>query len=104
MKQNGWKVSKKSLDKEKVKKSILLLPVSSTVKMEIELIYQNMEKLTESIERIRLLTSIKGISVFTAIGIMSDVVDINRFPSTKKFSSYLRSAPEENSGCYLPYA
>jgi transposase len=112
LKQNGCKISKESLDKEKTKQLIFSLPLSSTVKVEIELIYQNIENLTEAINKvkeeilkkgkifdkeIRILISIKGISVFTAIGIMSDVVDINRFPNAKKFCSYLRSAPKVDS-------
>lgn len=42
---------------------------------------------------IRLLTSIRGISPFLAIAIMTDIADINRFPSAKKLCSYLRTAP-----------
>jgi transposase len=35
----------------------------------------------------------KGLSVMTAIAIMADIAVIERFPNSKHFSSYLRSAP-----------
>jgi transposase len=48
-------------------------------------------------DEVELLISIKGFSAFTAIAVMSDVVDINRFPSVKKFCAYLRTAPQVKS-------
>lgn len=33
----------------------------------------------------------------TAIALMSDVVDVNRFPCVKKFCAYLRTAPKVKS-------
>lgn len=42
---------------------------------------------------IKILTSIRGVSPFLAIAIMSDIADINRFPNAKKLCSYLRTAP-----------
>jgi transposase len=45
------------------------------------------------IEQIRILTSMKGISVFIAIAIIADIIDVNRFKDSKHFTSYLRSAP-----------
>ena len=44
-------------------------------------------------EQIEILLSIRGFSVFTAIVLMSDIVDVYRFSSAKKFCSYLRVAP-----------
>jgi transposase len=41
--------------------------------------------------------SIKGFSPLTAIALMSDVVDVKRFPSVKKFCAYLRTAPKVKS-------
>jgi transposase len=112
LKQSGFKIEKESLDKTGAKEAILLLSLDGTVKLEIDLIYQNLERLKEADKQIKenillkgayfrkeigLLTGIKGISVFLAVGIMSDVVDVNRFPSAKKFCSYLRSAPKVDS-------
>ena len=48
-------------------------------------------------EEIELLLSIRGFSVFTAIVLMSDVVDIKRFTRAKRFCSYLRTAPKTNA-------
>ena len=44
-------------------------------------------------KQIDILTSMKGISVMTAIAIISDIATIKRFPNSKHFSSYLRSTP-----------
>jgi transposase len=35
----------------------------------------------------------KGISVFIAIAIIADIIDVSRFRDSKAFTSYLRSAP-----------
>ena len=48
-------------------------------------------------KEIEILTSMKGISVLTAIAIMADVGEIKRFPNSKHFTSYLRSAPGVDS-------
>ena len=41
---------------------------------------------------INLLTSIKGVSVFTALALVSDIADIRRFKNEKHLSSYLPMA------------
>jgi transposase len=43
--------------------------------------------------QIDILTSMKGISVFIAIAIIADIIDVSRFRNSKAFTSYLRSAP-----------
>jgi len=43
--------------------------------------------------QIDILTSMKGISVFIAIAIIADIIDVSRFRNSKVFTSYLRSAP-----------
>lgn len=48
---------------------------------------------SEYINEIDILTSMKGISVFTAIALMADIATVERFPNSKHFTSYLRSAP-----------
>lgn len=45
------------------------------------------------INEIDILTSIPGITAIGALGIMSDIGDISRFPDAKHFCSYLRTAP-----------
>ena len=46
---------------------------------------------------IDILTSMKGISVFTAIAIVADIISVDRFPNSKRFASYLRSTPKVES-------
>jgi transposase len=43
--------------------------------------------------QIEILTSMKGISVFIAVAIIADIINVNRFKDSKHFTSYLRSAP-----------
>jgi transposase len=42
---------------------------------------------------IDILTSMKGISVFIAVAVIADIINVNRFKDSKAFTSYLRSAP-----------
>jgi transposase len=44
-------------------------------------------------KQIDILTSMKGVSVFIAIAIIADIIDVRRFKNSKQFTSYLRSAP-----------
>jgi transposase len=44
--------------------------------------------------QIDILTSMKGVSVFIAIAIIADIIDVSRFKNSKHFTSYLRSAPK----------
>ena len=44
-------------------------------------------------EEVKLLLGIKGFSCLTATALMADIVCVDRFPSAKKFCSYLRTAP-----------
>jgi len=45
-------------------------------------------------KQIDVLTSMKGVSVFIAIAIIADIIDVSRFKNSKAFTSYLRSAPK----------
>ena len=45
------------------------------------------------LEEIKILTSEPGISVKMALGIISDIADINRFPNAKHLTSYLGCVP-----------
>ena len=47
--------------------------------------------------QIELLTTMRGISTFTAAAIMTDIESVSRFPNAKKFTAYLRSAPRVES-------
>jgi transposase len=46
---------------------------------------------------IELLTTMRGISTFTAVALMTDIETVTRFPNSKKFTAYLRSAPRVES-------
>lgn len=112
LKQNGIVIPRQSISRLSGAK-ILEIPLSTTWKFQIEtllkqleLIEQETETLKQVIyelgyklykEEIELLLSIKGFSPLTAIGLMSDVIDINRFPCVKKFCAYLRTAPRVKS-------
>ena len=43
--------------------------------------------------QVRILTSMKGVSVFIAIAVIADIINVDRFKNSKAFTSYLRSAP-----------
>jgi transposase len=45
-------------------------------------------------KEIKILTSMKGIGIFTAIAIIVDIIRVDRFKNSKAFTSYLRSAPQ----------
>lgn len=73
---------------------------------QIENIEQETEELKKTIyqlgnqvfkKEIELLLSIKGFSPLTAIALLTDVVDVDRFPCVKKFCAYLRTAPKVKS-------
>ena len=46
------------------------------------------------LREIEILTSMKGVGVFTAIAIIADIIQVDRFKNSKAFTSYLRSAPK----------
>jgi len=85
---------------------------NSDIRFQIELLFDTLDfhekakaTLADQIYRsakpyrkeIDILTSLPGISVFTACALISDIADITRFKSAKKLASYLRSAPGVDS-------
>jgi transposase len=113
LKQNGIVIPRKDLSQPQKQARILQMSLSQTWKIQImtllkqiEMVEQETEVLKQAIyemgnrlfkEEIELLLSIKGFSPLTAIALMSDVVDIDRFPCVKKFCAYLRTAPKVKS-------
>lgn len=107
--QNGiFGFSKENLSYNHIQDRIRSLPVSEVFSVQINILLSTLNSLENEKENIkkailkkgkifyreiRILTSIRGISPFLAIAIMSDIADINRFPSAKKLCSYLRTAP-----------
>jgi transposase len=72
---------------------------------ELEALEISIKKLTQYImylakpykSQIDILTSMKGISIVTAIALIADISELKRFKNSKKFASYLRSAPGVDS-------
>ena len=95
-----------------MRKHILSLELTDTLRFQFELFLDQLssledkkKKLEEKIkligvqfyDEVEILTSAKGISVLSALGIMADICDIKRFKSKKHLCSYLRSAPAVES-------
>lgn len=113
LKENGIVISREDLSEAKKRENLLDIPLSKawnfqikTLLKQLEFVEQETEAIKQLIyehgsrlfkEEIELLLSIKGFSPLTAIALMSDVIDINRFPCVKKFCAYLRTAPKIKS-------
>ncbi|MFC1669441.1 IS110 family transposase [Spirochaetota bacterium] len=111
--QNGiFNFSGKNLSYKNVQEEILGLRGSVSLLSQIRILISVLQSLEEEkknikeeilrkgkifYKEIQLMTSIRGISPFLAIAIMSDIADINRFPNAKKLCSYLRTAPSINA-------
>lgn len=69
---------------------------------QIELIEKHCERMVELIasigkkyfkKEVELLMTIPGFSFISALALIADIADVKRFPTVKKFCSYLRAAP-----------
>ena len=91
------------------RKAIRALEKGSVMSFQINLLFDGLESTESQIEslqakimeyaepfmkEIQILTSMKGISVFIAIAIIADIINVDRFRNSKAFTSYLRSAPK----------
>jgi transposase len=93
--------AKKVQEIRNLKKDIVLSYQLDLQLKELEFLNAQVEKLMDMIKEcaepymreIEILTSLQGISVFIAIAIIADIIDVNRFKNSKAFTSYLRSAP-----------
>ena len=74
------------------------------LEVQIDELEDKIKEYAESYMReIEILTSMKGIGVFTAIAVIADIIEVNRFKNSKAFTSYLRSAPKvSNSNTSKP--
>ena len=113
LKQNGICVERKAIDKKDFEARIDGIEISEIWKFQIRSALRALKKAEEEQqeikdmiylwgyklfkEEIELLLSIRGFSAFTATALMSDVVDVNRFYSARKFCSYLRATPKVKS-------
>jgi len=65
------------------------------IEARIEPLKEQVMALAEPYRReIAILTSMKGVSVFMAIAVIADIIEVDRFKNSKAFTSYLRSAPK----------
>jgi transposase len=113
VKQNGICISRRDISTPSFQNKLLQLPLRNvwlfqikTLAQQITLLEEQTNELKKVIyelgyqlfpKEIELLLSIKGFSPLTAIALMSDVIDVDRFPCVKKFCAYLRTAPKVKS-------
>jgi transposase len=107
--QNGiFNFAGENLSYKHVQEKIMNLQVSASLSAQLKVLLSllnTQENEKENIKKeilvkgkifyreVKILTSIRGVSPFLAIAIMSDIADINRFSNAKKLCSYLRTAP-----------
>lgn len=112
LKQALFPFTKEYIFGKKTRPSILAISDDPVLKAQLGLLFELLESLETKAEEfsdlilvaaapfmseIDVLTSMKGVSVFTAAAIMSDIITVERFPNSKHFTSYLRSAPRVES-------
>jgi len=109
LKEKLYGFTKEEIFTQKSRKIIQNLEKSTTMSFQLDELFDLLnfienkivsleDKIKESAEvymrEIEILTSMKGIGVFTAIAIIADIIHVDRFKNSKSFTSYLRSAPK----------
>lgn len=112
LKQNLFPFNRVMIFSNKMREKILNISDSRELNFQLRILFNELDHLDETIKllieeieiagspymkEIDILTSMQGISVFTAIAIISDVIDVKRFSNSKKFAAYLRSTPKVES-------
>ena len=112
LKENLYPFTKEYIFGKKTRKEIRKITTDSVLLFQINMFMDTLEQLEETFEnliveikkaganfmpQIQILTSMTGVSVITAIAIISDIIDVSRFRNSKHFASYLRSAPRVES-------
>ena len=112
LKQNLFPFTKTFIFGKGMREAIMNLPMNDILKYQINFCFQQLEQLESSINELKeqlliaaapyhkqidILTSMKGISVFTAVALIADIAEIERFDNSKHLTSYLRSAPGVDS-------
>jgi transposase len=107
-KQNLKPYSKKHIFNE-IMTGLKPIDLEKEYKIQVEVLFEVLSKIEEKkaelkekilltgesfIPDIDILVSISGISVFVALGLISDYATIERFQNAKQFSKYLRSTPK----------
>lgn len=112
LKQHLYPFTRARIFGKKSRPAILGISDDPVLKAQLDILFRLLESLEATAEEfsdlvleaaapfireIDVLTSMKGVSVFAAAAIMSDIVTVDRFPNSKHFTSYLRSAPRVES-------
>jgi len=112
LKENLYPFTKEYIFGKKTRIEIRKISSDYLLTFQINLLMDTLERLEEAFEKlvieikkagsqyipqIKILTSMTGVSVITAIAIIADVIDVSRFKNSKHFASYLRSAPRVES-------
>jgi transposase len=107
--QQGYYLKDMDIFHKDVREAAFNLELPETTVFQLEVLYKQVDFLEGQVNEVKekilekgkpfeneidKLVSIKGVSVFIAIAIMTDIADIKRFNSSKKLCSYLRSAPK----------
>jgi transposase len=109
LKQNGICIDRKQLDREAFGRSIEDYAVGEVGRFQLRALWRQRQGIEGEQRQIRdricllgaaffakqieLLLSIPGFSVFTAVTLMAEVADLQRFTSVKRFCSYLGVTP-----------
>jgi transposase len=112
LKENLYPFTKEYIFGKKSRKAIRSISEDQILSFQINFWMDSLEQLESSFdileERIKIagapfmnqidiLTSLSGLSVITALAIIADIIDVSRFKNSKRFASYLRSAPRVES-------
>jgi transposase len=89
-------LSKHPLKKMWIIQMVCLLNILETIEIEKKqlkeiIVYNGYKQFPKEVTK---LISIKGFSPFTSVALMTDICTIERFTNSKKFCSYLRTAPK----------
>jgi len=111
-KQNLYPFTKEYIFGKARRKQLLEIELHMADRLQIELLLDQLSVIEEKVSEIEkmikqvgeayysevdLLTSMRGISVKTALAIIADVGEVTRFANSKHFCSYLRSTPVVDS-------
>ena len=109
LKENGFVIKRKEVFLKRFTSNLDSLKIDEGWKIQIKILSKQIEfvekqnaELKDTIiktgynlfkKEVELLLSITGFSPLTAVALMADVADIDRFSSVKRFCCYLRSTP-----------
>ena len=106
---NGYRYKGREIGEELIEEVMNDEKVKRIYREQIKVIYETVKIMEEKVKEIKgnilwtgrehkkdieILTTVNGISVFIAIGLIADYGKIERFKNAKQFTSYLRSVPK----------